>query len=614
VRAGARTWLAAALALGLAGAAAAEERHGFAILGTLKYGPDFRHFDYVDPAAPKGGEIVLSFEGSFDSLQPFLLKGVAAAGSNPFIAGGSLIGFETLMVASRDEPDSYYGLVAKSVEIADDRRSVAFTLRPEARFHDGSRITAEDVVFSFRTLQSETANPTYRVIFRDVEKAEALADGKIRFSFKAGVLTRDLPGRVAAMPILSKAYYDSHDFAKASLEPPLASGPYKVAAVEPGRSVTYERVKEHWARDLPVYRGRFNFERIRWDYYRDRTIALEALLAGRVDFREEFTARDWATRYDAPPLKDGRMKREELPDAAPSGTQAFLFNLRRARFADRRVREALMLAFDFEWTNRNIFHSAYRRTTSMFENSELAAKAPPTPAEIALLEPYRDRLPAEALTKPYAPPASAGDGNIRDRLRQASRLLGEAGWQLKDGRRLGPKGEPFTIEFLSYNQGFERIILPYVQNLERLGIQASFRLVESAQYQARVNVFDFDAITVRYGGSLTPGVELRSLWGSAFADVEGSRNYAGLKDAAVDTLIERVIAAESRADLLVAARALDRVVMWQHYLVPQWYNDKHRIAYWDIFGRPAVQPKYELGFEDTWWMDAARQAKLAGRR
>ena len=610
-----RAWLAAALGLllALAGTTEAAERHGFATLGRLKYGPDFAHFDYVNPEAPKGGEIVLWFQGTFDSVHPFLLKGVAGAGSNPFIAGGSLITFESLMVPAQDEPDSYYGLVARSVEIPDDRQSVTFTLRPEARFHDGSPITAEDVAFSFVSLQSDAANPIYRVLYRDIDRVQVLAPDRVRFVFKDGVLTRDLPAYAATMPILSKAYYRDRDFAKTTLEPPLASGPYRVAAVDAGRAITYERVKDYWARDLPVRRGQFNFDRIRFDYYRDRTIGLQALIAGKVDFREEFTSRDWATGYDAPPVKDGRIKREELPDFSPSGTQAFFLNTRRAKFQDRRTREALLLAFDFEWTNKNIFYGAYERTTSIFENSPLAAKAPPTPAELELLEPYRDELPPEVFTEPYRPPVSSGDGNIRDRLRHASRLLSEAGWGLKDGRRLNAKGEPFEIEFLSYNQGFERIVLPYVQNLKRLGIAASFRLVEPAQYEFRVNSFDYDVMTQRFGGSLTPGVELRNLWSAAYADVAGGRNYAGVREQAVDALIEKIIAAKTREELTAAAGALDRVVMWGHYLVPQWFNKTHRIAYWDIFGRPEIQPKYDLGF-DTWWFDTEREARLADRR
>jgi len=602
----------ALLAALVAFAAAAEERHGFAVLGNLKYGPGFTHFDYVNPKAAKGGQVVLSFEGSFDSVTPFLLKGVAAAGSNPFIPGGSLITYESLMEKSDDEPDSYYGLIAKSVELADDGQSISFTLRPEARFHDGSRIGAEDVVFSFEILQSPAANPLYRVLFRDVVAAQALGPDKVRFVFRDGTVTRDLPTYVATMPILSKTYYQQHDFAKSTLEPPLASGPYRIAAVDSGRSITYERVTDHWGKDLPVYRGRYNFERVQWNYYRERTIALESLFAGQTDFREEFTSRDWATRYDVPAVRQGLIKREEPPDATPSGTQAFFLNSRRDKFQDRRVREALLLAFDFEWTNKTIFYGAYQRTTSIFENSELAAKDAPSAAELALLEPYRATLPPEALSQPYRPPAD--DSDMRARLRQARKLLEEAGWRIEDNRLINAKGQPFTIEFLSFLQGFERIVLPYTENLKRLGIDASFRLVESAQYQNRIQSFDYDVITNRFGGTLTPGVELRNIWGSAAADVEGSRNYAGVKEPAVDALIEQVIAAKTRAELITATRALDRIVMWRHYLVPQWFNDTHRIAYWDVFGRPATKPKYALGFFDTWWIDPERKAQTLGRR
>jgi microcin C transport system substrate-binding protein len=416
------------------------------------------------------------------------------------------------------------------------------------------------------------------------------------------------------MPILSKAYYRSREFNKTTLEPPLASGPYKVAKVDAGRSVTYERVRDHWAAGLPVYRGRYNFDKIRWDYYRERDIGLQAFFAGDVDFREEFTSRDWATRYDVPPVKKGLIKREQPPDATPSGTQAFFLNTRRKKFQDRRVREALLYAFDFEWTNERIFYGAYKRTRSIFENSELAAKEAPSAAELALLAPYRERLPVEALTKSYLPPANDGSGNIRGPLRKARKLLQAAGWRVVDGRLTDARGEAFEIEFLSFLQGFERIVLPYTRNLKRLGIEASFRRVESAQYQRRVQTFDYDVVTSRFGGTLTPGVELRNFWAASAVDVEGSRNYAGVRDPVVDALIERVIGAKSRDELTIATRALDRVVMWGHYLVPQWYLASHRIAYWDFFGRPSIKPKYALGFLDTWWIDAAKKADVLSRR
>jgi microcin C transport system substrate-binding protein len=412
------------------------------------------------------------------------------------------------------------------------------------------------------------------------------------------------------LPVLSKAWYQTHDFAKASMEPPLASGAYRVAQVEAGRYVTYERIPGWWAENLPVNVGRWNFGRIKYDYYRDREIALEALFAGRVDFREEFTSRDWATKYDVPAVREGRLIREELPDETPSGAQAFFFNQRREKFADPRVREALNWAFDIEWTKKTLFYGAYKRSTSIFENSDLAAKAPPTPDEIALLEPFRDRLPKEAFEQPYQPPKTDGSGNMRDELRRASRLLAAAGWAPKDGRLVNAKGEPFEIEFIIDSKSFERIILPYVKNLERLGVAARVRLLDAAQYVQRVQTFDFDVVTARFGGSLTPGVEQRNRWSSEAASREGSMNLAGIADPAVDALLDRLIGARDRTDLVTAARALDRAVMWGQHLVPQWFKGSHTIAYWDRFGRPKLKPKYDLGFLDAWWIDEKKQAAL----
>lgn len=600
---------AALLAMLAALPAAAEPQHGFAVLGELKYGPGFEHFDYVDPDAPKGGETVLWYQGSFDSLNPFILKGVPAAGHNPFLVDGALLTFESLMVASADEPGSYYGLVAESVELPEDRSWVEFVLRPEARFHDGSAITAEDVAFSFETLKTK-GHPTYGLLLQDVVEAQVLAPRRIRFVFRDGALTRDLPAYVAGLPILSKDWYAEHDFSEASLEPPMASGPYRVARVEAGRFIEYERIPGWWAEDLPVNVGRWNFGRIKYDYYRDREIALEALFAGRIDFREEFTSRDWATKYDVPAVRDGRLKREVLPDETPSGTQAFFFNQRREKFADPRVRQALNWAFDFEWTNRTLFYGMYERSTSIFENSELAAKEPPTAAEIALLEPFRDRLPEEAFEKPYQPPKTDGSGNIRSELRHAMRLLTAAGWKLEGGRLVNAEGEPFEIEFITNSQAFERIVLPYIRNLERLGISARLRLLDNAQYVQRVQTFDFDVTTARFGGSLTPGLEQRNRWGSEAASRQGSQNLAGVADPAVDALLDELIGAKTRDELIVAARALDRAVMWGHHIVPQWFKGSHTIAYWDRFGRPEVKPKYALGFIDTWWVDEKKQAAL----
>lgn len=592
------------------GGAAAEPQHGFAVLGSLKYGPGFQHFDYVNPDAPKGGRLRLWYNGNFDSLNPFILKGRWVAGSNPFGVDGRLLTFETLMMGSADEADSFYGLVAGGVEIADDRQSITFTLRAEARWHDGSEMTAADVAYSFATLKAK-GHPAFRILFKDVTGTEVLGPRKIRFNFAKGVLTRDLPATVARMPIISKAWYGEHDFTKTTMTPPLGSGPYRVEKVDPGRSITYALVADHWGKDLAVYRGRNNFQRLTWDYYRDRDIALESLFAGKIDFREDFTSRNWATRYDnVPAVKDGRLIKETLPDHNPSGFQAFFLNTRKAKFADRRVRRAIGLVFDFEWTNKNLFHGLYRRTYSIFQNSDMEAKGPPLGPELALLEPWRKELPGEVFGPVYRAPKTNGSGIIRRELRAAKKLLRAAGWVVRDGKLVNGKGEGFEIEFISYSKLFERIVMPYVRNLEKLGISGRFRLVEPAQYQRRLQEFDFDIATFRNSSSLTPGLSLRNAWNSKTADMMGGRNYTGLKSAAVDSLVEKIIAAKSREELRHATHALDRVIMWTHNLVPQWFKASHTIAYWDLFGRPAIKPKYARGVLDTWWWDRAKAAKL----
>jgi microcin C transport system substrate-binding protein len=590
---------------------AAAPRHGFAVLGSLKYGPGFTHFDYVNPKAPKGGRLRLWYNGNFDSLNPFILKGHWAAGSNPFGVGGRLLTFESLMTAADDEEDSYYGLIAGGVDLPDDSQSITFTLRPEARWHDGTEITAADVAYSFHTLKAK-GHPVYRVLFRDVTGAEVLAPRKVRFNFAKGALTRDLPATMASMPVISRAWYTDHDFSKTTLTAPLGSGPYRVEKVDPGRAITYALVPNHWAKDLAVYAGRHNFQRISWDYYRDRDIALEALFAGKVDFREDFTSRDWATKYyDVPAVKDGHLIKEVLPDHNPSGFQAFFLNTRRAKFADRRVRRAIGLVFDFEWTNVNLFHGLYRRTYSIFQNSDMEAEGAPQGAELALLEPWRKVLPGEVFGPVYRAPKTDGSGTIRSQLRQAKALLRSAGWSVRDGKLVNEQNQIFAIEFISYSKAFERIVMPYIRNLEKLGIAARFRLVEPAQYQRRIQEFDFDITTFRNSSSLTPGLGLRSAWNSENADVIGGRNYTGLKSAAVDALIEKIIQARNRDQLRLATRALDRVIMWTHNLVPQWFKASHTIAYWDLFGRPATKPKYARGVLDTWWWDPAKAARLS---
>lgn len=596
--------LAAALAAAaLAAPAGAEPRHGLSAFGDLKYPPGFTHFDYVNPDAPKGGRLsMIGAAGriTYDSFNNFILKGDAAQGLD-FL-------FDSLMVRAGDEPDAMYGLVASSADVAGDRMSVTFKLRPEARFADGSPVTADDVVFSYATLK-EKGHPSYGLMLRDVTKAEALDAATVRYTF-TGDLVRDLPMTVAGLPVLSKAYYTAHAFDQTTLDRPLGSGPYAIADFKPGTFVTYRRRDDYWARDLPVNKGRFNFGELRYEYYRDRTAELQSLLNGTYDFREEFTSKDWATSYDVAAVKDGRILRRTLPDMSPSGAQGFFINTRKPKFADRRTRQALDLAFDFEWTNRNLFYGLYSRTQSFFENSEMKAAAKPSADELALLEPFRDKLPAEVFAEPYVPPVTDGSGQDRNNLRKAARLLDEAGWKLKDGRRIDARGDALDIEFLIYEPTFERVIGPYLKNLQLLGIQASIRRVDAAQYERRVKSFDFDMTTQRYVMRLTPGVELKSYWSSEAARTDGSFNLAGIADPVVDALVAKVMAARSRAELDTAARAIDRVLRAGHYWVPHWYKASHTIAFWDRFSWPPVKPKYERGVIDTWWYDAAKAAKL----
>jgi microcin C transport system substrate-binding protein len=465
------------------------------------------------------------------------------------------------------------------------------------------------VAFTFETLIKK-GHPSYRINFRDVAKAEVLGPARVRFVFKPG-LHRDLPTMLAGLPVLSKAYYATVPFDKTTFTAPLSSGPYRVAKAEPGRSIVYERVADYWARDLPVNRGRFNFDRIRVDYYRDRDIAFQAFFSGQYDFREEFTSRSWATQYDKPPVEKGLIVRETLPDETPSGVQAFFFNLRRAKFQDPRVRQALDLAFDYEWTNKNLFYSQYERTNSMFENSELAAHSAPSAAELALLEPLRGQVPKEVFERPYMAPVSNGSGKIRKRLRTAARLFRKAGYRVKDGVLTAADGAPFAIEFLLFEASFNRIINPYIRNMERLGVKATIRVVDAANFKYRTDHFDFDIIVRRYVQPLTPGIEQRNYFGSANADTAGTFNVGGVKDAAVDALVEKVTSAGSRAELVTAVRALDRVLMWNRFVIPQWYKGSHNVAYWNKFDRPRVKPRYARGVIDTWWFNPDKARLLA---
>jgi len=576
-------------------------RHGISVFGDLKYKPDFTHFEYANPNAPKGGVIRLRAIDTFETVNPFILKG-RKEGWNGLV-------FDTLMARAGDEPDALYGLVAKTVELPPDRSWVAFNIDPRARFHDGAPVTAADVAFTFRTLVKE-GHPRFRINFRDVAGAEATSEKRVKFNFKPGG-HRDLPILLAGLPVLSKAYYAKVKFAKTTFAPPLSGGPYRIGKIEPGRGIVYHRVEDYWARDLPVNKGRYNFDRVRVDYYRDRDIAFQAFFGDDYDFREEFTSRSWATQYDKPPVQKGLIVRETLPDETPSGSQAFVFNLRRAKFQDRRVRWALDLAFDYEWTNKNLFYGAYKRTNSMFENSELAAHAPPDAAERALLEPLRGKVPDEVFGKPYASPVTDGSGRIRRNLRKAVRLLKQAGYAVKDGVLRNAAGKPFTIEFLMFEATFNRIVNPYIRNLERLGVTASMRVVDVANFKYRMDHHDFDVIVERFIQPLTPGIEQINYFGSSSADIPGSRNLAGIKDSAVDTLIGKVMAARDRRALVAAVRALDRVLMWNRFMVPQWYKGAHNTAYWNRFDRPRIKPRYQRGVIDTWWFNPEKAAMIA---
>jgi len=586
---------------------AGERRHGLSTFGKLKYRADFTHFDYVNPNAPKGGRLsMIGTAGliTFNSLNGFILKGDAAQGL------GYL--FDALMTPAQDEPDSMYGLVAKSVELADDRRSVTFYLRGEAKFSDGSALTSADVVNSFNLLK-EKGHPRIALQLRDVERVEALDSATVRYKF-TGNQIRDLPAIVAGLPIFSKAYYDTHDFSKTSLKKPLGSGPYRIGKMKQGSFIIYERREDYWAKDLPVNRGRFNFGELRYEYFRDRTAEFEALKSGEYDLREEFTSKTWATEYEIRQVREKRLLRLTTPDARPSGAQGFFINVRRKKFADPRVRKALDNAFDFEWTNKNQFYGLYKRTNSFFENSDMKATGLPSEAELALLAPYRSKLPEEVFEAPYTSPVSNGSGQDRKLLRTASKLLKEAGWTVKEGKRVNASGKKFELEFLIFSPTFERIIAPFVKNLKILGIDARIRLVDPSQYQSRLKTFDFDIITQRYVLRVTPGIEIRSYWGTKSADTPGSFNLSGIKDEVVDALIEKVIAAKSRTELVTAARAIDRVLRARHYWVPHWYKAAHNLAFWDKFSRPRIKPLYGRGVIETWWYDEAKAAKLKSTR
>lgn len=572
-------------------------QHGLAMHGDLKYPADFTHFEYTNPNAPKGGQVKEWALGTFDSFNSFIIKGTPADGLG-------LI-YDSLLSKAQDEPFSLYGLLAEKVDHPASNDQVTFFLRPEARFSDGQPLTSADVVFTFNTLL-EKANPFYRAYLGDIANIEAIDAHTVRFVFKHDQ-NKELALIIGEIPILPKHYWKDRDFTVPSLDIPVGSGPYILSGFDAGRSVTYALNPDYWGRDIPVNRGRHNFGQISYDYYRDTVVALEAFKAGEYDFRQETSSKNWATGYTGPQFDSGKLKREEVAHSRPTGMQAFIYNTRRTQFSDARVREALAYAFDFEWTNKNLFYGAYTRTHSFFSNSDMAASALPDAAELAILEPLRDQLPPEVFTKVYRAPTYDGSGQIRSELRQALRLLKQAGWELKNGQLINQaSGQPLTFEILLVQKEFERVVAPMIQNLKRLGVDASIRIVDASQYINRLRSFDFDMVVYSYGQSSSPGNEQRDFWGSYNADTAGSRNLIGIKNPAIDALIEQVITAPNREQLVLRTRALDRALQWNHYVIPQFHSRSDRIAYRDIFGFPAVRPKYELGF-DTWWIKESAQ-------
>ncbi len=589
-------------------AADESETHGISYFGDLKYPADFKHFDYVNPGAPKGGvfsETVTSrlFNQNFltfNSLNSFILKGDAAKAME--------LTFASLMTSAEDERDAMYGLAADKVRISADGLVHRYHIRPEARFHDGSKLTARDVAFSLNLLK-EKGHPVITQHMRDVKGAEADDDEAVTIRF-AEKRARDVPLFVASLPIFSRAYYGTHEFDQTTLDVPLGSGPYRVGRFEPGRYIEYQRVADWWGAKLPVNVGQYNFDTVRYEYYRDRDVGFEGFKAKSYLFREEFTSRTWATGYDFPAIRDGRVKRDQIPDNLPSGGQGWVFNMRRAKFANPRLREALNYAFDFEWTNKTIMYGAYKRTHSVFQNSDMMAQGLPGPEELKLLEPWRGRVPDQVFGEPFAPPASDGSGQDRALLRKASQMLQDAGFPIKNGKRVNANGEPVTIEFVEDDPQLQAHHGPLIKNLGTLGIDATLRIVDPVQYMARRNDFDFDVTMHRMSFSTTPGEGLRTYFSSTAAATKGSENLIGIANPAVDALIESIIAAKTRDELVVAARALDRVLRAGQYWIPQWHRASHPIAYWDVFGRPDSAPFYARGVPETWWYDRDKAAKL----
>ena len=586
------------------------KHHALSLLGAPKYGPDFTHFDWVNPSAPKAGRVRRWAMGSFDSLNPFPVKGSAA----------SLVGiiYDTLMTQSPDEPGASYGLIAEWVAYPDDYSSATVQLRQGARFHDGKPITPEDVIFSLESLKR--VSPNHAFYYKDVAKVDKTAEHQVTFIFSVKG-NRELPTIIGDLPVLPKHFYEGvgangepRDLNKSTLEIPLSSGPYRIKEVDATRSVTYERVKDWWAKDLPAAKGQWNFDEIKVVYFRDRVPAFEAFKSGQLDYWAENSAKAWATAYDFDAVKRGLVKLEKLPTRTVAYMQSFAFNVRRPQFQDPRVRRAFNLAFDFEWANKNLFYDQYARIGSYFDNSELKASGLPQGRELEILNEVKGQVPPEVFAAEWKNPHNAAPQDARKHLSEAAKLLAEAGWAPKNGVLTNAKGEELTAEFLLVQPDFERIVQPYKAALDKLGIRASIRIVDTSQYQRRHDTFDFDIIVASFPQSESPGNEQRDFWGSEAAGKEGSRNVIGIRNPAIDKLIDRIIMAKDREDLVAATRALDRVLLWNHYVVPQFHTPYERLAIWDVYRRPDKLPSRSSSFLRVWWYDEAAAKRLAEAR
>jgi microcin C transport system substrate-binding protein len=587
-----------------------QHRHALSLIGTPKYPADFRHFDYANPDAPKGGLVRMADIGSFDSLNPILYKGDPAAGLG--------LVYESLMQDSLEEPSTSYGLIAEWASYPPDFSSVTFKLRDEARWQDGTPIKPEDIVYSLEV--SKAANPRMALYYKNVAKSEATGPNQVTFTFDVKG-NRELPMIMGQLTILPKHYWTGNDATgnqrdplKTTLEPPLGSGPYRIKQLTPGRTISYERVPNYWGKDLPVNRGQWNFDEIRFDYYRDETVAFEAFKAGNLDYWQEGSAKNWATAYDFPAVRDGLIKRQEVQTERSQPMQCFVFNLRRPQFQDRRVRQAFTLAFDFEWANKNLFFGQYARVASYFQGSELAAPGElPQGRELEILNEVKDNVPPEVFTAVHTNPVNNSPDDLRGNLRKAVQLLKDADYEVKNSVLVNTKtGQQLTVEFLLVSPLFERVVQPYIDNLQRLGIKATLRMVDSAQYTRRLNVFDYDIVVGNFAQSASPGNEQRDFWSSEAASREGSQNLIGIKDPTIDKLVDHVIFAKSRDELVAATNALDRVLLWNDFVVPQWFSPKVRIAYWNRYGQPAKLPGLTPGFMQVWWFDKNLAGGLPG--